>query len=107
MKSLQQLVLLFSGILFVWLVLLTSQTSAAGPDCRELIQNKCASCHFVKYICPKIEAGKGTLSWKWTINAMIKEGLAATSQEQDRLVNCLAEPDEKVKAFCPSKEQRP
>ena len=79
----------------------------AGEACRELIQNKCASCHFVKYICPKVEAGKGTFSWKWTINAMIKEGLAATSQEQDRLVNCLANPDEQVKAFCPSKQQKP
>lgn len=107
MKSMQQLVLLFSGVLFVVLVLLTSQTRAAGPDCQELIQNKCASCHFVKYICPKVEAGKGSLSWRGTVNAMIKEGLTATVQEQDRLVNCLAEPDEKVKAFCPSTEQKP
>ncbi len=107
MKSLHQRVLFLNSILFVLQVLLTNQTSAAGPDCQELIQNKCASCHFVKYICPKIEQGKGTLSWKWTINAMVKEGLTATDQEQDRLVKCLAEPDEKVKAFCPSKEQRP
>ncbi len=107
MKSLQQLVLLFSGILFVLLILLTSQTRAAGLDCRELIQNKCASCHFVKYICPKVEAGKGSFSWRVTVNAMVKEGLVATGQEQDQLVNCLADPDEKVKSFCPSKEQRP
>ncbi len=73
----------------------------AGEECQALIQNKCASCHFVKYICPKIEQGKGTLSWRWTINAMVKEGLVATDQEQDRLVSCLVDPDAKVRALCP------
>ena len=100
MKSLQLHVLLIGGTLFVLLVLLTGQAKA-GAECRELIQNKCASCHFAKYICPKIESGKGTLSWKWTINAMVKEGLVATDQEQDRLVSCLADPDEHVKSICP------
>ena len=103
MKSLQQPVLLVGGTLFFLLVLLTGQAKA-GAECRELIQNKCASCHFVKHICPKIESGKGTLSWKWSINAMVKEGLVATDQEQDRLVSCLVDPDEQVKSLCRPKK---
>ncbi len=104
MKSLQQLVLLVSGALFVLLVLLTNQTRAAGTDCRELIQNKCATCHFVKYICPKVESGKGSLSWKWSVNPKVKEVHVATDQEQDRLVSCLVDPDEQVKSLCLQKK---
>jgi hypothetical protein len=103
MKSLNKALFLVSGT--VTLLLGSFQVQAiAGEECRELIQKKCASCHFVKYICPKIEQGKGTFSWRWSINAMVKEGLVATDQEQDQLVSCLVNPDAKVKAFCPSKK---
>lgn len=87
--------------LFVWGF--PQSQATAEEACRELIQNKCASCHFVKHICPKIEQGKGTLSWRGTVNAMVKEGLTATEQVQDRLVHCLAVPDEQVKSLCPPK----
>lgn len=77
------------------------QTPArAGEECKQLVVNKCGTCHFVKYICPRIEKGKGTLSWKWVVKDMVKEGMQATDQEQDRLVGCLAEPDGKVKGLC-------
>lgn len=76
----------------------------AGEGCRDLIQNKCASCHFVKHICPKIKQKQGTLAWKWTVNAMVKEGMTASDEEQHQLVNCLVDPDEQVKAFCPAQQ---
>ena len=33
---------------------------------------------------------------------MVKEGLVVTDPEHDRLVDCLANPDEKVKSLCPA-----
>ena len=78
--------------------------AATGEECRELVRNKCAICHFVTYICPRIEKGKGTLSWRGIIHDMVKEGLVATDQEQDRLVGCLAAPDAKLKELCPVKK---
>jgi len=101
LKLLKQIVLVSSGTAI--LLLGSPQTHGiAGEACRELIQNKCTSCHFVKHICPKIEQGQGILSWKWTIRAMVKEGLVVTDPEEDRLVDCLANPDEKVKSLCPA-----
>ncbi len=103
MKSLHTFLLFSSGLTALLLGLSQAQ-AIAGEECRDLIQNKCASCHFVKYICPKVEQGKGTLSWKWTVHDMVKEGMVATDQEQDRLVGCLADPDAKVKEFCTQKK---
>jgi len=102
-QFLQRFFLLSGGFLTLIPVLISSQTMA-GEECQELVRNKCSTCHFVNYICPKIEKGKGTLSWKWTIHDMVKVGLVATDQEQDRLVSCLADPDAKVKALCTVKK---
>jgi hypothetical protein len=95
---------LFSGGFLTLILVLVSSQAMGGEECQELVRNKCSTCHFVKYICPKIEKGKGTLSWKWTLHDMVKEGLVATDQEQDRLVSCLADPDAKVKALCSEKK---
>lgn len=100
LPSARRLFLHCSGILAVMLVL-ASSPAMAGEECQQLILAKCASCHFVKHICPRIEQGKGTLSWKWIISTMVKEGLNATDQEQDQLVHCLVTPDAKVRALCP------
>ena len=103
MKSLQRLIVVVGGI-GVAMLLLASVQSRAGEDCQQLVGNKCASCHFVTYICPRIEKGKGTLYWKGILHDMIKEGLVATDEEKDRLVSCLADPDAKIKALCPAKK---
>lgn len=99
----QRFFLLSGGLLALMLMLVSSQ-AMAGEECQELVRNKCSTCHFVKYICPKIEQGKGTLSWKWTIHDMVKVGMVATDQEQERLATCLADPDAKVKALCSEKK---
>lgn len=86
----------------VILILPISRTQA-GEACQPLILNKCAACHFVTHICPRIEKKKGSLSWKSIVNDMVKEGMAATGQEQAELVRCLADPDAEVRALCPAK----
>ena len=84
-------------------VLLQAAPAQASEDCQELVRNKCGSCHFVTYICPRIAKGKGAMSWSGVVKDMVKEGMAATEQEQEKIVRCLAEPDAKVKALCPVK----
>jgi len=102
MKRITKGFLLF-GAMAILLMGLAQSQALAGEDCKELVVNKCGICHFVKYICPRIEKGKGTLSWKWVVNDMVKEGMKATDQEQEKLVGCLADPDVKVKAICGTK----
>lgn len=84
-------------------VLLQAAPALASEACQELVRNKCGSCHFVTYICPRIAKGKGAMSWSGVIKDMVKEGMTATDQEQEQVVRCLAEPDAKVKALCPVK----
>lgn len=84
-------------------VLLQGSPALASEACQELVRNKCGSCHFVTYICPRIAKGKGAMSWSGVVKDMVKEGMAATEQEQEKIVRCLAEPDAKVKALCPVK----
>lgn len=103
MKFIQRFFLVTGGFVTL-LLMLTSVQTRAGEECQELVRNKCATCHFVTHICPRIEKGKGTLSWKWIISTMVKEGMNATDQEQDQLVRCLADPDAKVRALCPVKK---
>jgi hypothetical protein len=83
--------------------LLQAAPAQAGEACQELVRNKCGSCHFVTYICPRIAKGKGAMSWSRVVKDMVKEGMAATEQEQEQVVRCLAEPDANVKALCPVK----
>ncbi len=83
--------------------LLQAAPAQASEECHELVRNKCGSCHFVTYVCPRIAKGKGAMSWSGVVKDMVKEGMAATEQEQEKIVRCLAEPDAKVKALCPVK----
>jgi len=83
-------------------VLLQGHLVQAGEECQELVRNKCGSCHFVTYVCPKMAKGKGALYWSGVMKDMLKEGMAATDQEQERMVRCLADPNAKVKALCPA-----
>lgn len=83
------------------LVLLSDTTGRAEGTCAPLVQNKCSTCHFVTYVCPKIAQGKGSWYWKGIVEKMIGQGMVATDQEQQQLTTCLASPDAKVKALCP------
>jgi hypothetical protein len=84
-------------------MLLQGGRARAGVECQELVRNKCGSCHFVTYVCPRMAKGKGTLSWSGVVKDMVKEGMTATDQEQEKMVGCLAEPDAQMKALCPAK----
>ena len=96
-------VILFVGIAATAMLLLSGGKARAGVECQELVRNKCGSCHFVTYVCPRMAKGKGTLFWSGVVKDMVKEGMTATDQEQEKMVNCLAEPDTQMKALCPAK----
>lgn len=91
--------LLASGALA--LVLPSAGSGRAEEACAPLVQNKCGTCHFVTYICPKIAQGKGGWYWRGIVEKMIGQGMVATDQEQQQLATCLASPDTQVKALCP------
>ena len=74
----------------------------AEEPCAPLIQHKCGTCHFVNYICPRIQKGKGSFYWRGIVKDMVKEGMVATDHEQARLTRCLASPDSGVQGLCPS-----
>ncbi len=103
MKSLKWSLIL-SGVMATLIMGSTWAAPQPGTECRQLVDNKCATCHFATYICPRIEKGKGTFYWNDIIHDMVKEGMVATDQEKDRLVRCLAEPDTRLRALCPVKE---
>lgn len=83
------------------LVLLSDGSGRAEEECAPLVQNKCSTCHFVTHICPKIAQGKGRSYWTAMVGNMVRSGLVATEQEQERISACLASPDAMVKALCP------
>lgn len=85
----------------VLMVNLMSSEATAGEECKVLLQNKCSSCHFVKYICPKMESNSGTIYWKWVMHMMVKEGMVVTDQEKTILVDCLSSRDAQARTFCP------
>ena len=76
----------------------------AGEECAILLQNRCSTCHFVNYICPKMEKNSGSVYWKWVMRSMIKEGALLTDQEQSLLVDCLSSHNAQAKSFCPEKK---
>lgn len=86
------------------LLSLRGNEAAAAEECKVLLQNKCSSCHFVNYICPKMESNSGTIYWKWVMHMMVKEGMVVTDQEKTILVDCLSSHDAQAKTFCPQKK---
>ena len=98
-------ILLVVSVIFLALAQgLTPREVSAGEECKVLLQQKCVTCHFVKYICPKIEKNSGLIYWKWTLHSMIKEGAMLSDQEEKQLVDCLTNPDAQVKTLCPVKK---
>jgi len=76
----------------------------AGPECREMVEQKCGHCHFVTHLCPKLEKKKGAWTWKRTIKDMVEYGMTLTDDETRQLTECLAKPDEEVMSLCRKKK---
>lgn len=83
----------------------------AGEECKVLLQNKCSSCHVVKYICPKMDdsaPGRHALVpegvyWQWVMYTMTNQGVILTDQESSTLVDCLSSHDAQARSFCTKK----
>lgn len=82
-------------------VVTSSQVMAV--ECRPLIEQKCASCHFVTHVCPDLEKKKGSWTWKRTIKSMVEHGTDLTDTQAKQLVDCLSKPDDKVLDICAQK----
>ncbi|NLX18328.1 MAG: hypothetical protein GXY53_03470 [Desulfobulbus sp.] len=91
------------GLLFALLGIFAAGSVLAEEGCKSLLQNKCASCHLVNYICPKMESNSGVIYWKWVMHTMIKEGAELSDQESAQLVSCLSSRDAQARSFCPQK----
>jgi hypothetical protein len=86
------------------LLLLTAAQAQTNQDCRDLVRNHCASCHFVTYICPGMEQGKGRWYWRGMVKDMVKKGMVTTREQDDQLIRCLTRPDAAVREFCPAQK---
>jgi len=93
-----------AGVATMLLGLGGSHQATAGEECRVLLQNKCSTCHFVRYICPKLATNSGTIYWTWVMRTMVKEGAVLTDQEKSRLVDCLSAGDAQARSFCAEKK---
>lgn len=88
-------------VLTGWVLVTSSQVMAV--ECRPLIEQKCASCHFVTHVCPDLAKKKGTWTWKRTIRSMVEHGTDLTDKQAKQLVGCLSKPDDKVLDICAQK----
>ncbi|MEA3469757.1 MAG: hypothetical protein U9R57_16255 [Thermodesulfobacteriota bacterium] len=92
--------------LFVCLVVLFYFTGSAcaqsesSPNCVELLQTRCQSCHYLNRVCQKLEE-KSKRRWKATLKRMVKRrGATLSKAEQTFLLDCLSEPAPEVKKEC-------
>ena len=76
----------------------------AAEQCQALLENKCRACHFVTYICPRMDDHRGSIYWHRTIKAMVKEGTVLSDDEQSTLVRCLSSRDAQARSFCAAKK---
>ncbi|MDY0390956.1 hypothetical protein [Desulfobulbus oligotrophicus] len=94
---------IWTGLLFTLIGSLAAGSVLAEEGCKNLLQNRCASCHQVNYICPKMESNSGVIYWKWVMHTMIKEGAELSDQESAQLVTCLSSRDSQARSLCPEK----
>lgn len=85
------------------LAIFTGSVALAAEECATLLRSKCALCHQVTYVCPKMESGSGMVYWKWVMHTMIKEGATLSDHESDILVDCLSSHDAQARVVCPKK----
>lgn len=103
-QAIFRFLVLTGAILTMVLLLLATGQAQTEQDCRHLVLTHCASCHFVTYICPGMDKGKGRLYWRGIVKDMVKEGMATTREQDDQLIRCLTQPDAALREFCPAKK---
>ena len=92
--------LVLSAAALVFLPAAPASSAEKQENCPQLIENKCAGCHFVDYICPGIRKNKGSMAWGRVVNDMIKEGAKISREEKGQLTACLSNPKADVKGMC-------
>ncbi len=95
--------LIITGYLLVaWNICLPG--IAVAEECRLQVEQKCSSCHFATYVCPKLKKKKGAWAWKRTVKSMINHGASFTNAETKQLVSCLSNPDNDLLEICAPKK---
>lgn len=63
--------------------------SEPTPNCVELLQDRCQTCHYLNRVCQKL-GKKSKRRWKATLTRMVKRrGAKLSSEEQKFLLDCL------------------
>jgi len=94
-----------SLVALVMLCLLAGSVSAGsesekGSECRELLLNRCQSCHYLERICSKV-GEKSKRGWKATLKRMVKRrGAELNAGEQVVLLECLHTSDPAILKEC-------
>jgi len=70
------------------------------PDCAEILQNRCQSCHYLARVCSQV-GEKSKRRWKTTLKRMVNiHGAEVSAEELKSLLNCLATPTPDIKKEC-------
>lgn len=80
-----------ASLVMMGLVLVTGGCSS-GEGCREIIEEKCSSCHSVQKTCDEGERNKAY--WNRTVDHMIQMRAPLTEGEREKVVNCLVKTNE-------------
>ena len=67
--------------------------------CIDLLIGKCRECHYLTRICQNLDR-KSKWKWKRTIKNMTNKGAEVTREQEDRLLECLADKAPDVVEFC-------
>ncbi len=74
--------------------------SESGSECRELLVNKCQTCHYLERVCSQI-GKKSERRWKATLKRMVKRrGAELRMDEQIFLLECLSTSDPGILKEC-------
>lgn len=70
----------------------------SSKDCREILVNKCSSCHGVSTSCAKVGESYGR--WLGIIDAMNKLHADVSEKERKVLAKCLSQPSAVTEDIC-------
>ena len=74
-------------------------TNASIAGCGEILVSVCSKCHNITRICQRLGT-RSKREWRNTSNAMIRNGARLGPEEQDKLIDCLEQQSEDIKALC-------
>ncbi len=80
-------------LVMMGLVLITGGCSS-GDGCRQIVEEKCSSCHSIQKSCDA--TGRSKAYWSRTVDHMIQMRAPLNDGERDAVVNCLAKTNEAV-----------